>query len=157
MARFVNYDMINQVVELLQEVYYDTEKADKLAFKYIEVEQVSLRVWEDRYPEDSPTEPKCVIEDSGVDDRVYKKLKVVVCIEETMKTYGLKMSSKDIQKTKSLDLSTAVLTYGKYKGRTVKSVAKDNPDYIKWLIKETSLPSHLEEVCKHWLGNSDIF
>jgi hypothetical protein len=36
-------------------------------------------------------------------------------------------------KVKVVDLDTRLLNFGKYKGRTPESIARDDPSYIVWL------------------------
>lgn len=38
------------------------------------------------------------------------------------------------------------LLFGKYKGKQLTSIAKDDPDYLQWILREVELTQEDEEI-----------
>lgn len=57
------------------------------------------------------------------------------------KTFGV-MKQTILANTPDLDMKTT-LSYGKYKDKSIVQVHKDDPSYIKWLLKKRQCDRHL--------------
>lgn len=65
--------------------------------------------------------------------------------------------SKSFTQLKSPTLGLdSVLDFGRHSGYTILEIIKDQPDYIRWLIKEgkSVYPSVLEELIRHEVDRS---
>lgn len=153
MARFVNYDIVDEAQEKLKNVYYIDDDDNKLYFTSIVFEQIPLRTFQSRYPEDEPDEAKMIITENVKNHKLYRKLTVVTCIQDAIDVNGLH-SSTHISAREKPDRDTAIFHFGKYKGNSIKSLLGKDDSYLRWVIKQPTFDLEVRELCAYWLGVS---
>jgi|GEM_PF-2068463 len=152
MARFVNFENVNEAIVKLKDIYYVDDNGNKVYFKFINFEQLSLKNFTKQFPDKDPTEIVETIITRESKDRRFYTLTISMCIQQEIDDYGLvgHVPSND---TNDINPETLILTFGKYQGNSVKSISECDLGYLRWIATSAdNMPEGLKYVCKYWIA-----
>lgn len=160
MSRLVNYDFIDKAVEDIKNVYYVDDNGRNRYFKYINFEQLTESQWKQRYPEKDIKQSIHVIDDVEIYGNIYKTLTVITCIEDEIRDYNIdtipinKKSFKNIHYGK-IDYDNSIIKFGKYRGRTFKTISLEDLNYLKWIVDNATTDEGTIKICKYWIDKQE--
>lgn len=152
MSRFANFENIDEAVAKLKEVYYVDDNDNRIYFKFINFEQLSLENFTKQFPDRDPTEiVETIIPKESKGKRFYT-LTITACIQAEIDDYGL-VGYASANSESDINPETFIFTFGKYQGNSVKSISECDLGYLRWIATSAdNMPEGLKYVCKYWIA-----
>ncbi|MFH1565439.1 MAG: hypothetical protein ABIC82_06430, partial [bacterium] len=93
------------------------------------------------------------LEDTKATIKIYKAMKIkhrLGSLEETVKIYA-DGNLEPEGKIKTNENGDAVLTFGKHKDKTLKSIMENDPQYLSWIIRDSNMSLLVKDVIKKFM------
>lgn len=153
MGRFVGVDNFDNIISNLQEVFYVDDNGNKIYFKFINIEQLSLKQFKDRYPDEEINEPIFVIDTNEWRNKIFYTLKVIICHQAAIDDFQLQGYNKNLNNNVvQIDYDKFIIKFGKYRGTPIKKISEKDIGYIDWLLNTDNIDVDTRTVCEYWIN-----